>query len=947
VTDEAVTVKFRILHPEELGRREPTFILAWTTTPWTLPGDFALAVGPDIDYAYIKQDDETLICAKERAEALGLSLAGADIVKGKVLAGQRYEPPYALEKAQAHQGKKWQIATADFVTTEDGTGVVHIAPMYGEDDFALGQKEGLPMVQMLTPSGIYNDDAPEFLRGEYYKKGGAKVTADLESRGLLFKKEAHTHSYPHCYRCGTALIYNAVSSWFINIQAIKDSMLAENERVNWVPAHLKEGRFKHILESAPDWTISRNRFWASPLPIWKDAEGNVTVIGSLEELKSLTKKSGNRYFVMRHGEAEQNVLGIVDSANPEKYHLTEKGRAQIREKAETLKGKDIGRIFVSPYARARETAEIVAETIGFPKDALVVDDRLREFDFGERSGISIDEWIRIRSTLADFSVPNPGGESYIDAKRRFGDFLYEMERAHAGENILIVSHGIGLEALTAVAAGADLAAYRKMVEEADWKPATVHALDFTPLPHNGDYELDYHLPYIDEISLEKDGKPLMRIPEVVDCWVESGSMPFAEYHYPFENKEVFERRTPGDFISEYIGQTRAWFYYLHAISCHVFGRRAFTNVVTTGNINAADGQKLSKSKKNYTDPYILFDRYGADAFRYYLLASPVMAGEDVQFKDEEVKEAQTRLVNIFRNTAAFYALYKEGAPAASDASEHVLDRWILSRLSETLVEVTAQLDGFDTPRAARPLREFVEDFSTWYVRRSRERVKSEDAADRKNALSTMRYVLREFSKVIAPFMPFVADEVYRGVRQDDEPISVHLTEWPLKEPGLLDALRSLVGVSVRAAKELIDDMREARELVSLALEARQKAGIKVRQPLKKLTVNSEQLLGKFQLLELIRDEINVKEVLVNTGIEGRVALDTEITPELREEGDIRELLRAVQDLRKEKGFSPHERAVLSHPSAQSRELLSKHWDTVSRAANLSKLEEGAFDVRME
>src|SRR3989344_2060506 len=340
VTDETLTVKFRLLNPERLSLKKPAFMLAWTTTPWTLPGNVALAIGNDIEYVIVDEGDAYVIAAKERAASLGLTLEHAQFKKGSELVGLEYDPLYQIPKALEHTGKRYQTVAADFVTTEEGTGIVHTAVMYGEDDFELGKREGLPMVQLLQPNGTFNDDAPELVRGAYYKKGGKLVTEDLESHGLLFKKEPHTHSYPHCYRCGTALIYNSVSSWFINVQAIRDSLLKENEKINWVPAHLKKGRFKHIVTTAPDWTISRNRFWASPLPIWKDTYGNVRVVGSRKELKTLTKKSGNRYFLMRHGQAETNVQTII-SSDENRYHLTEKGREDVKKAAKKLKESGI------------------------------------------------------------------------------------------------------------------------------------------------------------------------------------------------------------------------------------------------------------------------------------------------------------------------------------------------------------------------------------------------------------------------------------------------------------------------------------------------------------------------------------------------------------------------------------------------------------------------------
>ncbi|MFA5942734.1 MAG: isoleucine--tRNA ligase [Candidatus Paceibacterota bacterium] len=697
ITEEAVTVAFKVSDAEKSKWPENTYLLAWTTTPWTLPGNVALAVGSGISYALFEKNGMYFIAGKE---SLDENEEFVQEIKGSELVGIEYEPLYEIEQVKACAGKKWQVLAADFVTIEEGTGIVHIAPMYGENDFNLGQKEGLPMFQLLNPNATYKDDAPEFIRGEYIKKAEVKIKEDLESRGLLFARAPHEHSYPHCYRCGTPLIYNAVSSWFINIQEVKVKMLAENEKINWIPQHLKEGRFKHNLESAPDWTISRNRFWASPLPIWKDAEGNVTVIGSLEELKSYMK---------------------------------------------------------------------------------------------------------------------PGAD----------------------------------------------------------------------LPKNARGELDLHLPYIDRVELfNEKGEPLTRIPEVVDCWVESGSMPFAEYHYPFENKEEFERRSPGDFVSEYIGQTRAWFYYLHAIGVEVFGRLAFRNVITTGNILAADGSKFSKSKGNYTDAYELFDRYGADAFRYYLMSSVLMQAEDLSFRDEDVKDAHARVVNMLRNILAFYSLYKDEVGSAGASSNNVLDRWILARLNEVILTATSSFDDYDVPRAVRPMREFIDDFSTWYIRRSRDRMRGGNVEDKKVALMTLRYVLREFSRVTAPVMPFIAEEIFQDVRETSDPESVHLATWP---ETTLD----------KSDLSIIAEMARVRALASEALMLRQKAGIKVRQPLAALTI-PEGLPDEFAAI--LAEEVNVKKIL--TGEE--LALDTALTPELVIEGDEREMARAVAEARKSEGFSPRD-----------------------------------------
>jgi isoleucyl-tRNA synthetase len=888
VTEEAVTIKFKIV-----GKKDE-YLLAWTTTPWTLPGNVALAVGPKIQYVLAKTEKGNVWLAEERLSAV---LPGAEILRklpGEKLVGLEYEPLYEIEKVKTYTGKKWQVLPADFVTTTDGTGIVHTAVIYGEDDYNLGLKEGLPMVPLLNPNATYNNDAPEFLHGQYIKKAEPIIKDDLEKRGLLFAKELNTHSYPHCYRCGTPLIYNAVSSWFINIQSVKQKMLAENEKIDWVPGHLKHGRFGNIIESAPDWTISRNRFWASPLPIWKNKKGEITVIGSLDELKKHTKKSGNTYRIMRHGEAKNNAAGVV-SCDPSDNSLTEKGREQAAVTAKTLKDS-VDVIYVSPLLRTRETAEIVADTLGIDKAKIIVDERLHELNFGSLSGKPFTEFLTYCETQAPrYTEAFPGGESYVDAKRRFGEFLYEIESTVQNKRVLIVTHGIGFESLTTVCRGGGTnvlaEVVRTNVRVDSLKTGEVCALDFTPLPHNRDYELDYHLPYIDQVELEDgNGEKLTRIPEVVDCWVESGSMPFAEYHYPFENQKEFLNRSPGDFVSEYIGQTRAWFYYLHALGIELFDHLTFRHVITTGNVLAADGAKLSKSKGNYTDPYELFNRYGADAFRYYLMSSVVMQAEDLTFRDEDVKDVHARVVNMLRNILTFYSLYKGEAGSADATSNNVLDRWILARLGEVTSKATEAFDRYDVPHATRPMREFIDDFSTWYIRRSRDRMKSGTAEDKNAALMTLRHVLKEFSKIIAPVMPFVAEEVFLEVREDNDPESVHLADWPevQKKWNLFGGNKD---------EKLIVDMARTRVLASEALQLRQKEGIKVRQPLAMLTIPATL---SDELAHILAEEVNVKRVVAGK----ELALDTVLTPELVKEGDERELARAVADARKSEGCSP-------------------------------------------
>ncbi len=915
VTEEAAYVRFK-LNGEEVRTRlglpeagESVQILAWTTTPWTLPANVALAVGEDIEYALVRKSSgdgsfATYIVARSKVDEI-FTDGGSDMsvrtVPGSTLVGLSYEPLYEIPKVRAAGSEKvWTILPARFVTTEEGTGVVHIAPMYGEDDHALGLEYGLPVVPLLDASGSYTADAPEPLRGMYFKKGGKFVLEDLAERSLLHATHAHTHSYPHCYRCGTALIYNALTSWFIDIQSVKDRLLETNEDVSWYPEHLKHGRFRNIIEGAPDWTISRNRFWASPLPIWKREDtGEARFIGSLAELRARTKRSGNTYLAIRHGEAESNITHTISGRVENEHHLTEKGRAQAERAVEDLKDRGITKIIASPLVRTKETAEILAEALGLRIEDIVYDARLAEWQLGDMDGKPVKALHEVCPTYGERFLKGCGtGETLLDMKRRIGSALYEYETTYANETLLLVGHEYTLWLAECVAQGASVEeciAIRGT--ETDYVAnGEVRELDLVPLPHNDEYELDLHRPYIDDLCLEtEDGVRLVRIPEVVDCWVESGLMPVASQHV-LRSESGRPARYPGDFIAEYIAQTRTWFYYMHAMGVLLFDGPSFKHCVSTGTILAEDGSKMSKSKGNFTDPLINLDRYGADALRLYMLGSVVMQSEDMSFRDEELKDVHNRFIGTLWNSYKFFEMYasSEALPTQT-ISDHVLDRWIMVRLDEVVANVTEYLDAYDTVRTVRALRDFVSDLSTWYIRRSRDRFKSEDPKDRDAAIATTAQVLRTCAAVCAPIAPFIAERVYRGAGGAEE--SVHLAPWP--------------SAGARRGDTLIVDMAEVRRTVSLALEARQRAGIKVRQSLASVTLSNVALMGKDELLAILADEVNVKEVRFGSGFEGEVLLDTHVTPELKREGDVRELVRAVQDLRKRSMLAPEDMIALA------------------------------------
>lgn len=707
VEDYSVYVKFKVKN------EDTTYLIAWTTTPWTLPGNVALAVLPDAEYVQFEHllsdnSKEYYWVAKEKLYEMTKLLSIKDptivkTVKGSKLDGIEYEPLYTympLEGKKAHY-----VTTADFVSLDDGSGIVHTAAIFGEDDYKLAVARDLPRVPTLDDQGKFLEFVTP-LAGQFYKKTEEWVVNDLTHRNLMFHSGKITHSYPFCYRCGTPLYYFAMPAWFINVQKLKPQMIANNEPINWYPDHLKYGRFGKGLETAPDWNISRSRYWGTPMPIW---EGN------------------------KNGKILRRVVGS-------------------------------------------------------------------------------------QQELSTWAV-----------------------------------HPEQVEQLT-----------------------------------------DLHREFLDDIEIWVDDEKTVkgkRIFEVFDCWVESGSMPFAQVHYPFENKEKFDASYPAQFITEYIAQTRAWFYCMHVISTGVFGSHAFENCLTTGTLQAEDGQKMSKSKKNYPDPMVLIDKYGSDCLRLYLMSSPIMRAENMNFSEKNVHELQNKVINILWNLYGFYALYikskkpKGNKPATANyqlASLHVMDRWLLSKTATLAEEVTARMDTYDVVGACRLLMDFTTEFSTWYLRLSRERLRSTEVSESSEIYTRVLIIL---CKLFAPFIPFITESVFQGITDSES--SIHLTDYPK-----ISDLEVFIDTALESEMSVIQKVTES------AHAQRKEQQIKVRQPLAKVIVSTSDDRPDDSLLEVLQEEINVEAVVWEKGAELSVSLDTILTDTLRAKGQMREAIRQVQDLRK-------------------------------------------------